>query len=202
MLHKHFDINAVILVSREETCYVRRTGRMTCTRPAALNYTNPRAHWPKVSEAWGQATMSIWALKGATHSNRRNPVKSLNSDAIGPLRGPIHFLLAIPRPHQVFRPVCPGVKDSQGRWPCAGLQPAKLSPDTNGYQSRKPCPRKRRQGKFDQQKSINVSHHAIKYKKMSNLAARKRGRYAPRPCDRPHQYRWQTVGTTTATELT
>ncbi len=43
---------------------------MTCTRPADLNYTNPRAHWPKVSVAWGQVPISIWALNGATHSNR------------------------------------------------------------------------------------------------------------------------------------
>ena len=69
-LHNHFDINAVMVASREGACFVRRAGRMTCTRPAALNYTNPRAHWPKVSEAWGQAPMSIWALKGATHCNR------------------------------------------------------------------------------------------------------------------------------------
>ena len=131
-LHQHFDINAVMAVSLEGACYVRRAGRMTCTRPAALNYSNPRAHWPKVSEAWGQASISIWALKGATHRNRRNLVKSLDSGAIGPLRGPIQFLLAYPRPHEVFRPVRPGVKDSQGRWPCAGLQPAKLSPD-NGF---------------------------------------------------------------------
>ena len=125
-----------MVASREGACYVKRAGRMTCTRPAALNYTNPRAHWPKVSEAWGQAPMSIWALKGATHCNRRYPVKSLDSDAIGPLRGPIQFLLAFPRPHEVFRPVRPGVKDSQGRWPCAGLQPAKLSPDTNDFQQK------------------------------------------------------------------
>ena len=141
-LHQHFNINAVMVASREEACYVRRAGRMTCTRPAAMNYTNPGAHWPKVSEAWGQATMSIWALKGATHSNRRNPVKSLNSDAIGPLRGPIHFLLAIPRPHQVFRPVSPGVKDSQGRWPCAGLQPAKLFPGHQWLSIKKSLPAK------------------------------------------------------------
>ena len=69
-LHRHFDINAVMVALREGTCYVRRAGRMTCTRPLALNYTNPRAHWPKVSVAWGQTSMSIWALKGATHSNR------------------------------------------------------------------------------------------------------------------------------------
>ena len=69
-LHKHFDINAVMVASHEGACYVWRAGRMTCTRPAALNYTNPRAHWPKVSVAWGQAPMSIWALKGATHCNR------------------------------------------------------------------------------------------------------------------------------------
>ena len=69
-LHRHFDIDAVMVASREGACFVRRAGRMTCTRPAALNYTNPRAHWPKVSEAWGQAPMSIWALKGATHCNR------------------------------------------------------------------------------------------------------------------------------------
>ena len=68
-LHKHFDINAVMVASREGACFVRRAGRMTCTRPAALNYTNPRAHWPKVSVAWGQAPISIWALKGATHFN-------------------------------------------------------------------------------------------------------------------------------------
>ena len=59
-----------MVVSREGAYYVRRAGRMTCTRPAALNYTNPRAHWPKVSVAWGQTSMSIWALKGATHCNR------------------------------------------------------------------------------------------------------------------------------------
>ena len=69
-LHKHFDINAVMVALHEGACYVRRAGRMTCTRPAALNYTNPRAHWPKVSVAWGQAPISIWALKGATHCNR------------------------------------------------------------------------------------------------------------------------------------
>jgi len=91
-----------MVVSREGACYVRRAGRMTCTRPAALNYTNPRAHWPKVSVAWGQAPMSMRALKGATQCNRGNPVKSLDSDAIGPLRGPIQFLLAFPRPHEVF----------------------------------------------------------------------------------------------------
>ena len=125
-----------MVASCEGACYVKRAGRMTCTRPAALNYTNPRAHWPSASAPWGQAPMSIWALKGATHCNRRNPVKSLDSEAIGPLRGPIQFLLAFPRPHEVFRPVRPGVKDSQGRWPCAGLQPAKLSPDTNDFQQK------------------------------------------------------------------
>ena len=75
---------------------------MTCTRPAALNYNNPRAHWPKVSEAWGLAPISIWALKGATKYKRHDIVKSLDAEAIGPLRGPIRFLLAFPRPHEVF----------------------------------------------------------------------------------------------------
>lgn len=59
-----------MVASGEGACYVRRAGRMTCTRPAALNYNNPRAHWPKVSVAWGQVPISIWALKGATHCNR------------------------------------------------------------------------------------------------------------------------------------
>ena len=69
--------------------------------------------------------------EGGHSLQQGNSVKLLDSDAIGPLRGPIRFLLAIPRPHEVFRPVRPGVKDSQGRWPCAGFLPAKLSPDTN-----------------------------------------------------------------------
>ena len=69
--------------------------------------------------------------EGGHSLQQGNSVKLLDSDAIGPLRGPIRFLLAIPRPHEVFRPVRPGVKDSQGRWPCAGFLPAKLFPDTN-----------------------------------------------------------------------
>ena len=142
-VHKHIEINAFMAALREGACYVRRAGRMTCTRPAALNYNNPRAHWPKVSEAWGLAPISIWALKGATKYKRHDIVKSLDAEAIGPLRGPIRFLLAFPRPHEVsdlcalglpqvhklgytsaienwfsWRSVCTSF---QGRWPCAGL---------------------------------------------------------------------------------
>ena len=129
----NFDISAVMAVSHEGPCSVRRAGRMTCTRPAALTWANPRAHWPKVSVAWGEARMSIWALKGATHCRNRAPAKSPDSDSIGPLRGPFLLLPAFPRPHEVLRPVRPGVNDSQGRWPCAGLQPAKLFSDTNSF---------------------------------------------------------------------
>ncbi len=76
-LHRHFDIDAVMVASREGACFVRRAGRMTCTKPAALNYTNPRAHWPKVSVAWGQTSMSIWALKGATLCNKATRLNHL-----------------------------------------------------------------------------------------------------------------------------
>ena len=39
--------------------------------------------------------------------------------------------ILLPQATRGLRPVRPGVHDSQGRWPCAGLRPAKLSPDTN-----------------------------------------------------------------------
>ena len=68
--HKHFDINDVMVVLCERAYLVRWAGRMTCTRPAALTMTNPRAHWPKVSVAWGHAQTSLWALKGATHRGK------------------------------------------------------------------------------------------------------------------------------------
>ena len=74
--------------------------------------------------------------EGGHSLQQGDPVKSLDSDAIGPLRGPIRFLLAIPRPHEVFRPVHPGVKDIQGRWPCAGhstYPPDKASPFTRSH---------------------------------------------------------------------
>ena len=54
------------------------------------------------SVAWGLAPITIWALKGATHYKKRDTAKSLDVDAIGHLRGPIQFLLAFPRPHEVF----------------------------------------------------------------------------------------------------
>ncbi len=68
--HKHFDINAVMEVMCEGPYFARRAGPMTCTRPAALTMTNPRAHWPKVSVAWGRAQTPIRALKGATHRSK------------------------------------------------------------------------------------------------------------------------------------
>ena len=74
---------------------------MAEVQPSLCNYPNPRAHWPKVSEAWGLAPISIWALKGATKYKRHDIVKLLDAEAIGPLRGPIRFLLAFPRPHEV-----------------------------------------------------------------------------------------------------
>ena len=46
-----------------------------------------------------------------------------------PLSGPVSPSCQSPG-NTDLRPVHPGVKDSQGRWPCAGLQPAKLSSDT------------------------------------------------------------------------
>ena len=93
-------------------------------------------HQPQGALAEGQCGLGTGTYvdmgpEGGHSQQQSNPVKLLDSDAIGPLRGPIQFLLAIPRPHEVLRPVRPGVKDSQGRWPCAGFLPAKLSPDTN-----------------------------------------------------------------------
>ena len=41
------------------------------------------------------------ALKGATKYKRHDIVKSLDAEVIGPLRSPIRFLLAFPRPHEV-----------------------------------------------------------------------------------------------------
>ena len=32
-VHKHIEINAFMAALREGACYVRRAGRMTCTRP-------------------------------------------------------------------------------------------------------------------------------------------------------------------------
>ena len=118
-VHKHIEINAFMAALREGACYVRRAGRMTCTRPAALNYNNPRAHWPKVSEAWGLAPISIWAQKGATKYKRHDIVKSL--DAYWPSSRPDSVLARFPQAARGLRPVRPRVKHSQGRWPCAGL---------------------------------------------------------------------------------
>ena len=72
---------------------------MAEVQPSLCNYPNPRAHWPKVSEAWGETLMSIWALKGATHYDKRTIVKLPDSDVIGPLRGPLLLWSAFPRPH-------------------------------------------------------------------------------------------------------
>ena len=130
-VHKHIEINAFMAALCEGACYVRRAGRMTCTRPAALNYPNPRAHWPKVSEAWGLAPISIWALKGATKYKRHDIVKSLDAEAIGPLRGPIRFLLAFPRPHEVSDLCALGLPQVKTAGLVQASWPAKLSPDNN-----------------------------------------------------------------------
>ena len=104
---------------------------MAEVQPSLCNYPNPRAHWPKVSEAWGLAPISIWALKGATKYKRHDIVKSLDAEAIGPLRGPIRFLLAFPRPHEVSDLCALGLPQVKAAGLVQASWPAKLSPDTN-----------------------------------------------------------------------
>ena len=96
---------------------------MAEVQPSLCNYPNPRAHWPKVSEAWGLAPISIWALKGATKYKRH--------EAIGPLRGPIRFLLAFPRPHEVSDLCALGLPQVKAAGLVQASWPAKLSPDNN-----------------------------------------------------------------------
>ena len=83
------------------------------------------------SEAWGLAPISIWALKGATKYKRHDIVKSLDAEAIGPLRGPIRFLLAFPRPHEVSDLCALGLPQVKAAGLVQASWPAKLSPDNN-----------------------------------------------------------------------
>ena len=39
---------------------------MAEVQPSLCNYPNLRAHWPKVSEAWGLAPISIWVYSPGT----------------------------------------------------------------------------------------------------------------------------------------
>ena len=50
----------------------------------------------------GNDDSNRWASMRATHCDMRTIVESPDPDAIGPLRGPILFYLAFPRPHEVF----------------------------------------------------------------------------------------------------
>ena len=79
------------------------------------------------SEAWGLAPISIWALKGATKYKRHDIVKSLDAEAIGPLRGPIRFLLAFPRPHEVSDLCALGLSIVKAAGLVQASWPAKLS---------------------------------------------------------------------------
>ena len=84
-------------------------------------------------KAWGLAPISIWALKGATKYKRHDIVKSLDAEAIGPLRGPIRFLLAFPRPHEVSDLCALGLPQVKAAGLVQASWPAKLSPDNNNY---------------------------------------------------------------------
>ena len=101
-------------------------------KASGLELQQPQGALTEGQCALGTGTHIDMGPEGGHSLQQGNPVKAHDSEAIGPLRGPIRFLLAIPRPHEVLRPVRPGVKDSQGRWPCAGFLPAKLSMDSNG----------------------------------------------------------------------
>ena len=81
--------------------------------------------------AWGLAPMSIWALKGATKYKRHDIVKSIDAESIGPLRGPIRFLLAFPRPHEVSDLCALGLPQVKAAGLVQASWPAKLSPDNN-----------------------------------------------------------------------
>ena len=82
-------------------------------------------------KAWGLAPISIWALKGATKYKRHDIVKSLDAEAIGPLRGPIRFLLAFPRQHEVSDLCALGLSIVKAAGLVQASWPAKLSPDNN-----------------------------------------------------------------------
>ena len=100
---------------------------MAEVQPSLCNYPNPSAHWPKVSEAWGLAPISIWALKGATKYKRHDIIKSLDAEAIGPLRGPIRFLLAFPRPHEVSDLCALGLPQVKAAGLMQVIRPARLT---------------------------------------------------------------------------
>ena len=74
----------------------RARGRKTSPRPAALNCANPRAHWPKVSVAWGNCRCPNWALKGANNGGSPFPWNEWPSSR------PVHLIPVHPTPHEAF----------------------------------------------------------------------------------------------------
>lgn len=64
------------------------------TRPAALTCISPRAHWPKVSVAWGNFRHQNRALKGANSSG--NPFVWNG----WPSSRPVHPIPVHPTPHR------------------------------------------------------------------------------------------------------